>query len=144
MNQPAPTENIVVYVDDDPDDLDLVREGFNKYSRQVTVVCFESGSEALSYFSANAHKAIPCLIILDINMPILSGKELLVQVRQLKNMETVPIVLFSTSSMPDDKKFAKQYGATVITKPLSVQQMQSVTNLFIDHCKEQVQKKIRK
>ena len=123
-------KNIVLYADDDTDDLELVQEAFSLYANNVEVVTASDGSQVVSYLQdLNEEEPSPCLIILDINMPMLNG---------------VPVVLFTTSSLPMDQSFARQYQAGFVTKPLDVAQMQVITELFIDHCSDEIKKNIRR
>jgi CheY-like chemotaxis protein len=138
-------KNIVVYADDDPDDIELVEEAFKQYANNVEVLTFSNGSQALSFLKNLADDdPLPCLIILDINMPVLDGKEALVRLRQMDKYNAVPVVLFTTSSMPIDKSFANHYNAGFVTKPLGYEQMEIITRQFIDHCTEETKKKIRR
>ena len=138
-------KNLVVYADDDPDDIDLVEEAFRQFASNVEVMTFQNGIQALSYLkNLSAADMLPCLIILDINMPVLTGKEVLVRLRQIELYENTPVVLFTTSSMPLDRNFALQYNAGFVTKPLGFEQMEIITRQFIDHCSEETQKKIRR
>jgi CheY-like chemotaxis protein len=138
-------KNIVLYADDDPDDLELVQDAFAKYSNNVEVVSFMDGISALSYLQElSSLDPTPCLVILDINMPVLNGKEALVRLRQMERFESVPVVLFTTSSQPNDKSFATRYNAGFVTKPLDVKQMEVITDQFIDHCAEEIRSKIRR
>ena len=140
-----PSKNLVVYADDDKDDLELVQDSFAQYSNNVEVVTFLNGSQTLSFlFGLQKTEPTPCLIILDINMPILNGKEVLVKLRQTERYANVPVVLFTTSSQPIDKSFAKQYNAGFITKPLGIKQMEIITDQFIDHCAEEIRNNIRR
>ncbi len=138
-------KNIVFYADDDTDDLELVQDAFARYSRDVEVVTAKDGSQALSYLQAlNDDDPTPCLIILDINMPVFNGKEVLQKLRSIEILKAVPVVLFTTSSLPQDKDFARKYNAGFITKPLDISQMEMITELFIDHCTDEIKKKIRR
>lgn len=138
-------KNIVLYADDDADDIELVEEAFRHFASNVEVLTFQNGSQALSYLkNLSDEDPVPCLIILDINMPVLNGKETLVRLRQLEKYEGVPAVLFTTSSMPLDKAFAQRYNAGFVTKPLGFEQMEIITKQFINHCTEETQKKIRR
>ena len=145
MTKYTPPKNIVLYADDDPDDLELVKDAFSSYSHNVEVVACTDGSQALSYINNLSHEdPTPCLIILDINMPILSGKEVLVRLREKERFNDIPVVLFTTSSQPTDRNFARQYNAGFITKPIDTKQMAYIADEFIDHCTEEVKNKIRK
>jgi CheY-like chemotaxis protein len=137
--------NLVLYADDDADDLDLVREAFAQYSNNVDVVSFMDGTTVLSYLqSLSPLDPQPCLIILDINMPVMNGKEALIKIREMQPFEALPVVLFTTSSQPQDHSFAARYKAGFVTKPLDVKQMEFITEQFIDHCTEEIRNKIRR
>lgn len=144
MTRSTTPKNIVFYADDDLDDLELLREAFVNYSREVEVVTVTDGSKALSYLN-NLSKSdtLPCLIILDINMPVINGKEVLQRVREMEHLQEVPAVLFTTSSQPIDKNFANRYNAGFITKPIDVKQMQYIADQFIEHCADEVKSRIR-
>jgi CheY-like chemotaxis protein len=139
------SKNIVFYADDDPDDLYLVEDAFATYAKNVEVVTAADGGKALQYFEKLENSApAPCLIILDINMPEVNGKDVLIKLRQMERFSEVPVVLFTTSTQPLDVIFAKKYKAGFVTKPLNLRQMESITDRFIDHCTEEVQSQIRK
>jgi len=145
MTKSISPRNIVLYADDDIDDLELVTSSFERYSNNVEVITFRDGTEILDYLnklsSLDPH---PCLIILDINMPLINGKEALVKIRNKPGFESIPVVLFSTSSQPSDGTFAKKYNAGFVTKPLEHAQMRIITDQFIDHCSDEIRKNIRK
>lgn len=145
MTKYTQPKNIVLYADDDPDDLELVKDAFSNYSSNVEVIACNNGIQALSYINnLSPEDPTPCLIILDINMPILSGKEVLVRLREKERFSDIPVVLFTTSSQPSDKNFATQYKAGFITKPIDTKQMAYIADKFIDHCAEEIKNKIRK
>lgn len=145
MTKSATPKNIVLYADDDADDLELVRDAFSRYAKNVEIVAVKDGSQAMSYLqNLTEDDPTPCLIVLDINMPMLSGKDVLARLRQLKRFENVPVVLFSTSSQPQDAQFAERYDAGFITKPLDYSQMEYITEQFIDHCTDEIKKNIRR
>ena len=145
MTKSISPRNIVFYADDDIDDLELVKDAFAQYSDNVEVVTVTDGSKALSYLSnLTQNDNLPCLIILDINMPIINGKEVLLRLREMGHLQSVPVVLFTTSSQPIDKSFAKKYNAGFITKPIDVKQMAYIADQFIEHCSDEVKNQIRK
>ena len=145
MTKYASSKHIVVYADDDPDDIELVEDAFKQFANNVELISFPDGSQALSYLrSLGDADPSPCLVILDINMPVLNGKDTLVRLREVDRYTNVPVVLFTTSSMPVDKQFAQRHKAGFITKPLGYEQMALITREFIGHCTQETQNKIRR
>lgn len=145
MTKSISPKHVVLYADDDPDDLTLVSEAFEQFANDVDVITVKDGGQALSNLrKLAANDQYPCLVILDVNMPVIDGKELLIKIRQMPEFESVPVVLFTTSSSPVDKHFAEKYNAGFITKPLNLKQMEMITEEFIDHCSDEIRKKISK
>jgi CheY-like chemotaxis protein len=145
MVGPSKAKNIVFYADDDTDDLELVREAFYKYTNNVEVITAKDGVQALSYLkSLNEDTPLPCLIILDVNMPLLNGRDVLNKIKEMAHLFSVPVVLFSTSSSTLDKEFAKKYDAGFVTKPLDISQMEMITEMFVDHCNDEIKRNVRK
>ena len=134
-------EYLVIYADDDPDDLELVIEAFQQFASHVRLQVFNDGVSALSYLSKlSALSGVPCLIILDINMPRLDGRECLRKIREHHMLKNVPVVLFTTSISDRDREFATRHNAGFITKPLTSAQMEFITHELIGHCAEDIRK----
>ena len=145
MTQSLPPKSLVLYADDDPDDRMLIREAFEHYAHSVDLKVFRNGVELLQYINkAQAFEPLPCLIILDINMPLMDGKEVLQCLRNMPDFEDVPIVLFSTSNQPSEMDAAKSFNAGFITKPLYSEQMYQIVDKMIDYCADDVKRTIRR
>lgn len=145
MTNSIKPRSIVFYADDDFDDLELVKDAFAQYSKDIELLTAADGSKALSYLSnLKKYDTLPCLIILDINMPVINGKEVLLRLRDIEHFQDVPVVLFTTSSQPIDKTFAKKYNAGFITKPIDIKQMEFIAEQFMGHCTEEIRNKIRR
>ena len=137
-------KNIILYADDDKDDQQLVQEAFERYASNVKIILADNGVEALDYLNSLLPiEPAPCLIILDINMPRVDGKEALVQIRNTARFAHIPIILFTTSSQPQDKMFAAKHKAGFITKPIDGNQMRLIADVFIDHCSDEIKRSIR-
>jgi CheY-like chemotaxis protein len=139
-----PNKNTILYADDDPDDVELLKEAFDCMSGDIELITCTNGSEVLQYLKTlPADKPTPCLIILDINMPVLDGKQALIRMRSINRFAETPVVLFSTSSDTREKDFAGQHKAGFITKPLDVREMAKIADSFIDHCTEDIKNSLR-
>ena len=144
MTKSTPPKGLVLYADDDQDDLQLIKDAFSKYSETVRLLTFEDGTSILNYIKKlSSFEPLPCLIILDINMPGMNGKEVLRRIRQIHEYEEVPIVLFSTSTLPSEADFAMSFGAGFVTKPLYTQQIDQLVEYIIQNCSDDTKKWFR-
>lgn len=126
----------ILYVDDDQDDLMLIAEAFEKYTDHLRVIHAYNGFEALQCLSKmNEQGLLPCLIILDINMPVMDGKVTLSKIKSSEKYSHIPVVMFSTSSSRADKSYAENLGADFITKPVTFGDMKSLVSQFAERCK---------
>ena len=145
MTPSRPPRQIVLHADDDPDDIQLVREAFALHTRNVEVISVHDGLEALAWLrSLDASDQKPCLVILDINMPRLDGRETLQRIRTMRQFDTVPVMLFTTSAQRLDQDFAKRFNSGFLTKPIDDRQMDSIIKSFLAHCAEDVRKEINR
>ena len=145
MTQTTPPTHLVLYADDDVDDIRFVEESFSETTQNIELITTYNGIDLLKYLqSLKPLDPNPCLIILDVNMPRLNGKETLLKIREMDRFRSVPVVLFTTSSTELDKNFARNYNAGFVTKPLDNAQMKNITDRFIEHCSDEVKKLIRR
>lgn len=126
----------ILYVDDDMDDLLLVTEAFEKYTDHLRVIHAHNGLDGWTKLRSMKTKgSLPCLLILDINMPVMNGKELLKNIREDESFHHLPVVVFSTSSNVNDKTFAESLDAEYVTKPLDFSDLKSLVAGFVTKCK---------
>ena len=143
MTKQVQSKYKILYADDDDEDCELLEESFAAYPSHVEMICFGNGLEILSYLeSLPPFDVTPCLIILDINMPLIDGKETLKRIRSNKRFADIPVILFTNSSELKDKQFAEQYNAGFTTKPFNMAQLKSMADMFINHCTDEVKKNI--
>ena len=128
-------KNTILWADDDMDDLQMMREILQKNGQQFEIIEVNNGKEAISYLeSALEQDALPCLIILDINMPVMDGKETLTLIKKNKDLESVPVVVFTTSDSELDRMFCKKLGTEMITKPPSFTSLESTVVKLLKFC----------
>jgi CheY-like chemotaxis protein len=128
------SKHLIVYADDDIDDLNMFQDYFDT-NGAIKILPASDGLDALQILEHLKEKGLkPCLVILDINMPLLNGKETLLRIKSDKELQGIPVVLFSTSKNPDDKAFASTNGVDFISKPLSVKEIELIASMFIDRC----------
>lgn len=144
MHKTTAPKPILVYADDDEDDLYLVKDALSPYENSLAVHLFPSGQEAYDFLlELEKTGEKPCLIILDMNMPALSGRNLLPILRSLPFFNDVPIALFTTSNSEHDYHFALTHNAGFITKPVTYTQMNLVAEQLLSHCSRETWDRIK-
>ena len=145
MTKSLPSKSLVLYADDDFEDQELVREAFHQYAHNIDLICFSDGQEIIQHIENDLPaSASPCLIILDINMPRVNGKEVLKYLRSRATFQEIPVVLFSTSTLPSEVDFARRFDAGFVTKPLYTEQIHHIVDQLLEHCPDDVKDKIKK
>lgn len=135
----AEHKHTILYAEDDLDDLFMIRQAFEQFDGSTQLLHAGNGYEALEYLSkSKAEKRLPCLVILDVNMPGMNGREALMHIRQSDDFRNIPVVLFTTSSSELDKAFAKKWGAQFVTKPLIFSELEALAKQFISLCSTSV------
>jgi len=108
---------LVVLIDDDRDDAELFKEVLSEIDPSILFQHFELSGEALKVL-LEAKKDLPDFIFLDINMPVVSGWQCLTEFKHSEHLKNTPVIMFTTSSQPEEKERAKKLGADgFITKP---------------------------
>lgn len=135
-------KHTIVYAEDDWDDVQFVKDCFKKYSERIELVHAPNGSDAITQLRDLHQKGItPCLIILDINMPILDGRQTLVKIKADPDLKNLPVVMFTTSNSYLDKEFALKWGADFITKPLRYAEVEGLAEEFIKRCDTEIERR---
>lgn len=128
----------ILYVDDDPDDRDIFFQAVKGINPQVNVVFAENGVQALDYLHAALSSAarLPCLMVLDINMPVLDGKETFQRVQKDERLQSLPVIVFTSSQKPADKQLFNSMGIELIVKPSNMDYMNNIANRMVGFCRD--------
>ena len=116
---------VILMAEDDPDDRMLAEEALEESRLANELHCVKVGVELLDYLKrrgAYAEKPAPRpgLILLDLNMPRVDGREALEEIKADPNLRSIPIVVLTTSKAEEDIMRTYQLGVSgFITKPVS-------------------------
>lgn len=107
----------ILLIDDDNDDCELFGEALQEVNADILLKCISDGCEAISYLEGSSTE-LPKLIFLDINMPRMDGWECLAALKAREEFKEIPIYMYSTSTLPEDRQKAMARGALdLINKP---------------------------
>lgn len=114
----------VLLVEDNEGDIVLTLEAFEESKIKTTISVVKNGKDALDFLNFKGkYKDVerPDLILLDLNIPILSGMEVLKEIKQDAKLKTIPVIILTTSSNPKEIKSAYElYTNSFVTKPLDM------------------------
>jgi CheY-like chemotaxis protein len=128
-------KNTILWADDDADDIQMMHDILNQNRKHYELVEVCNGKEALDYLeAAHERNELPCLIILDINMPVLDGKKTLLTIKQSEVFSSIPVVMFTTSNSELDRMYCQKLGTEMITKPPDFKTLQTTVLKLLDLC----------
>jgi two-component system, chemotaxis family, response regulator Rcp1 len=117
----------ILVVEDSAADARLIMESLSP-GRVESVCVVKDGSAALDYL---ATAAVPELMILDLNLPKVDGREILKHVRANERLNRVPVVVFTTSESAEDIERAYELGANCyVAKPTTLERFRNVVALI--------------
>ncbi len=130
-------DKCILQVEDEEGDIFLVKNVFQRAGIKSPVRCVTDGQMAIDYLCGTGEFAdrnqypLPCLMLLDLKLPRLSGMELLAWIRQQPSLRSLVVVVFSSSSDPGDIQRAYELGAnSYIEKPSDMQHTLEVAQLL--------------
>ncbi|MEM6869211.1 MAG: response regulator [Cyanobacteria bacterium P01_C01_bin.121] len=126
----------VLLVEDSPSDARLTAKTFEKAKVLNTLHIVEDGVEAMAFLrqtGAYQQSPRPDLILLDLNLPKKDGRQVLEEIRADPKLETIPVVVLTTSEAEEDILRSYQLRANCyITKPVTLQQFVRVVESIED------------
>jgi CheY-like chemotaxis protein len=128
-------EKMILHIDDDADDRELLWEVMQKVAPELKVIFAENGLQALELLIENQEKkSPPCLIVLDLNMPFLDGRQTFESIRANTQLRNIPLVVLSSGENPAEKALFAREGIPYFTKPVEFSAMESLASRIAELC----------
>ncbi|MBI5624070.1 MAG: response regulator [Elusimicrobia bacterium] len=121
MTQRDDASQTILLVEDSPGDVRLAQEALRENGRRTQVVVAGTGEEALALLrdGGAAARLRPDLILLDLNLPGMDGRELLAELKMDPDLKAIPVVILSTSQHDADvSRVYDLHGNCYINKPM--------------------------
>lgn len=116
----------ILLVEDNPGDIRLMKEVFKEFKMDHVLNCVLDGEEAVLYLRKSGkffNSVTPDLILLDLNLPKKSGKEVLAEIKEDKELRRIPVIILTTSQAEQDIKDAyERHANCYIMKPVEFDQ----------------------
>ena len=109
--------SVILYAEDEANDVLFLDLALKRAHLPHTLNAVSDGAQAIEYlagegaFADRVRHALPCLVLLDINMPKRSGLEVLKWIREQPQFKSLPVLMLTSSSRPEDMDKARQLGA---------------------------------
>lgn len=126
----------ILLVEDNPGDVRLTKEALKEGKIKNNLFVAHDGVEALEYLNQegeHAHAVRPDLILLDLNMPRMDGREVLEKIKNEPDLRRIPVVILTTSKSEEDiVKSYDLHANCYITKPVDLDQFINVVKTVED------------
>ena len=122
----------VIYVEDEPDDAFFMRRAFEQCAPDVELRILTNGEEAIRFFSEDYEPKQRAayqsgLVLLDLNLPGLSGLEVLAQIRSKPVLRQLPVIMYTSSNQTVDIVEAYRRGCSAyLVKPHSPEKLRDL------------------
>jgi len=126
----------VLLVEDNLGDVRLIRETFRDVNRSIRLHLAADGVEAMAFLRREGPNALaprPVLILLDLNLPKMDGREVLAEVKADIDLKTIPIVILTTSDAESDITRSYELQANCyLTKPVRLEDFENLVKSVND------------
>jgi two-component system, chemotaxis family, response regulator Rcp1 len=132
----------ILLVEDDLDDFELTRQGFLRSHHDVQLHHVTNGQLCMDYLmkvGAYADAATPDLILLDLNMPVMDGRAVLLEISRCEQLKHLPVIVLTTSRAQTDVLYSYAMGCnSFIVKPVDFDDFQRTVNAICHYWFETV------
>src|SRR5271167_651290 len=126
----------VLLVEDSPGDVRLTQEAFRDANPLIHLHVANDGVEAMAFLrqqGVHAHAPRPDLILLDLNLPKMDGREVLAHIKEDESLKTIPTVILTTSEAEADIVKSYQLQANCyLTKPVQLEEFEALVKSIND------------
>jgi CheY-like chemotaxis protein len=126
----------VLLVEDSPGDVRLTQEAFREANESIRLHIASDGVEAMAFLNqegAHARAPRPDLVLLDLNLPKMDGREVLGHIKENESLKTIPTVILTTSDAEVDVVKSYQLQANCyLKKPVQLDAFESLVKSIND------------
>jgi CheY-like chemotaxis protein len=136
----AKVNDVLLVVEDSNEDFKILQRLMRRMSVQNPIYRCTSGDEVLEYLNQDVSNckadapSKPSVILLDLNLPGIDGREILEMLKQDSSYQEIPVVVFTTSSNPGDIETCYKKGANgYLIKPMDAKELQKTVQAFVNY-----------
>jgi CheY-like chemotaxis protein len=129
----------ILVVEDSVEDYTALGRAFRKHALPNPLLRCEDGDQALEYLQGYGKRPgwpqqLPAFVLLDLNMPGTDGRAVLAVLKQDPQLQSIPVIIFSTSTNARDIEDCYRLGAnSYLTKPIDYAVLEEKTRLLVNY-----------
>ena len=125
----------ILIAEDDIDDKEILEEIFESIDPSIQLQFINNGEKLVNYLELVEKEELPCLIILDYNMPDLNGAQILESLQGNEWLKSIPKMIWSTSNALAYKNRCLELGACAyLVKPSTIKELENMLRHMISYC----------
>lgn len=130
----------ILIIEDNMMDYEVIERSFKKVELNIPIVHCKDGAEGLDYlhrrnkFENDQEVCRPSLVLLDLDMPRVTGYQVLTDIKSHANLRSIPVIILTTSRFEKDVNACYQAGAnSYIQKPIGLKGFQEIAQQIKDY-----------
>jgi CheY-like chemotaxis protein len=134
-NNPQLNSRTIFLAEDDVDDQEFLTDALLSIDPAINLISFSSGLKFINRLSETEDGQLPCLIVLDYNIPEINGAEILAQLKKIDRFAAIPKVVWSTSDSQLFRENCLACGAKAyLVKPSSINGIKEIAKEMLRFC----------
>jgi len=127
--------SIILIGEDDIDDQEILLDIFKDFNETIELHFVNNGKQLIKHLNEMEETVLPCLILLDYNMPELNGEEILKKINMNDRFINIPKIVWSTSNSNDYRERCIDAGAVeYFVKPSTIQSLKDTLLHIVSFC----------
>ena len=127
----------ILVIEDNVDDVFLIKLAIKKANINSKISVVNNGEEGIGHLNKliNEKEKLPDLVLLDINLPKITGLEVLQKIKSSEFIKSIPIVVFTSSDSPSDMNYSYKNGADLyLKKPNHIRDFKEIMKCICEYC----------
>jgi CheY-like chemotaxis protein len=126
---------LIMFGEDDLDEEDFLKEIFSSLDNSFSLLFLNNGRKLIAALEQLPGNRLPCLIVLDYNMPELNGAEILKELKKNSRYDSIPKIIWSTSGSEIYRKLCLESGANdYLIKPSNIKGLEDIARRLLSFC----------
>ncbi|HKO81247.1 MAG TPA: response regulator [Chitinophagaceae bacterium] len=127
------TENYILCIGEEEDDCSFMSQAISSLDPSIKVRYEYTGNKGISYLTEtyDTYSSLPKLIVIDLEMPGMNGKEMLARIRKIPHLQNIPVLFLSNNPEELDEQFLEKHHVAILRKPFTMDGYNKIAETII-------------